>query len=127
MKFIACYTNLENGYMGQLLEWPSVITCGNDLEACEYMLKDAARKMALAYYDDGQEIPQEELIVKPISIPLDDEAFMSEHNGHHDILTDGNGRYVTLKRDENFDSRVVIAICKEAGISRDFMEDEEIS
>ncbi len=127
MKFTACYTKLENGYMGQLLERPNVITCGNDLEDCEYMLKDAASKMALAYYDDGQEIPQEELIVKPISIPLEDESFMSEHNGHHDIFTDGNGRYVTLKQDKNFDSRVVVAICKEAGISRDFMEDEEIS
>ncbi|MBQ7220084.1 MAG: type II toxin-antitoxin system HicB family antitoxin [Synergistaceae bacterium] len=73
MKFTACYTKLEDGfgYMGQLLEWPGVITDGKDLEECEEMLKDAAREMALAYLEDGRKIPHEELIVKPIDIPLD--------------------------------------------------------
>ena len=71
MKFTACYTKREHGYMGQLLEWPNVLTTGKDLEECEYMLKDAAHEMALAYYEDGDEIPHEELIVKPIDIPLD--------------------------------------------------------
>lgn len=127
MNFTACYTKLEHGYMGQLLEWPNVITCGNDLYDCTEMLKDAAREMARAYYDDGEVIPQESLIVKPISIPLEDKAFIGEHTGHHDIFTDGNGRYVTLKQDETFDSKVVNALCKEAGISRDFMEDKQIS
>ena len=76
MKFTACYTKLEDGfdYMGQLLEWPNVITSGKDLEECEYMLKDAAQGMALCYRDDGMEIPNVELFVKPISIPLDDES-----------------------------------------------------
>ena len=63
--------------MGQLLEWPNVITSGNDLEDCEYMLKDAAREMALAYYEDGEEIPQESLVVKPISISLEREALLA--------------------------------------------------
>ena len=118
MKFTACYTKLEDGfgYMGQLLEWTNVITSGKDIDECEEMLKDAAREMALAYHEDGQEIPNEELIVKPISIPLEDEAFMSEHAGHHDIYTDGNGKHIPLKHDEIFDSYVVNALCKEAGL-----------
>ena len=70
MKFTACYTKLEHGYMGKILEWPGVITEGDDLEDCEEMLKDAARVMALTYYEDGKKIPQETLIVKPIDIPL---------------------------------------------------------
>lgn len=76
MKFTACYTKLEDGfgYMGQLLEWPNVVTSGKDLEDCEDMLKDAAQGMALCYRDDGMEIPKVELFVKPISIPLDDES-----------------------------------------------------
>ena len=79
MQFTACYTKLEEsgGYMGQLLEWPNVITSGKDLEECEYMLKDAAREMALAYYEDGDEIPQETFIVKPISIAVEKEALLA--------------------------------------------------
>lgn len=73
MKFTACYTELEDGYMGQLLEWPNVITSGKDLEECEAMLKDAAREMAIVYYEDGYEIPQPVLTVKPISIPIEKE------------------------------------------------------
>ena len=122
MKFTACYTKLEDGfgYMGQLLEWPNVITSGKDLEDCEDMLKDAAHEMALVYYEDGQEIPQEELIVKPIDIPLEDESFMGEHIGHHDIYSDGKGNYVALKHDETFASKTVNTLCKEAGIPQIF-------
>ena len=73
MKFTACYTKLEHGYMGQLLEWTNVITEGDDLKDCEEMLKDAAHEMMLAYKDEGLKIPNPSLIVKPISIPIDEE------------------------------------------------------
>ena len=133
MKFTACYTKLEDGfgYMGQLLEWTNVITSGKDIDECEEMLKDAAREMALAYYEDGEEIPQESLIVKPIDIPLEDESFMNEHASYHDILSKGKGMYIALKQDEVFSECVVKAICKEVGISADILdssqEEEEIS
>ena len=79
MQFTACYTKLEDGhgYMGQLLEWPNVITSGKDLDECEYMLKDAAREMALAYYENDETIPQETFIVKPISIAVEKEALLA--------------------------------------------------
>ena len=79
MQFTACYTKLDEngGYMGQLLEWPNVITSGKNLDECEYMLKDAAREMALSYYEDGTAIPQETFIVKPISIEVDKEALLA--------------------------------------------------
>lgn len=74
MKFTASYRKLEHGYMGKLLEWPGVITEGDDLEDCREMLIDAAREMALAYYEDGREIPQFPLTVETLNIPLEKEA-----------------------------------------------------
>ncbi len=81
MQFTACYTKLEHGYMGQLLEWPNVITSGEDIDDCEEMLKDAAHEMELAYIEDGDEIPHPSLIVKPISIPLQKEEALLANVG----------------------------------------------
>ncbi len=73
-NFTACYTKLaENYIMGQLLEWPNVLTSGKDMEDCENMLKDAAHEMMLAYQDEGMKIPNPSLIVKPIAISVDEE------------------------------------------------------
>ncbi|MBQ9419239.1 MAG: type II toxin-antitoxin system HicB family antitoxin [Synergistaceae bacterium] len=86
MKFTACYTKLEHGYMGQLLEWTNVITEGNDLEDCEEMLKDAAHEMMLAYQDEGLKIPHPSLIVKPISILIDEEMLEDETRTEEALL-----------------------------------------
>ena len=51
------YTKLENGYMGQLVEWPEVITEGETLEECRELLKDALRETILAHRELGIEIP----------------------------------------------------------------------
>ncbi|MDY6400470.1 MAG: type II toxin-antitoxin system HicB family antitoxin [Synergistales bacterium] len=72
-NFTALYMKLEHGYMGKILEWPGVITEGNDLEDCEEMLTDAAHEMMLGYKDEGLKIPNTSIIVKPISIPIDEE------------------------------------------------------
>ena len=37
------------------------------------MLKDAANEMMLAYQEDGMKIPHPSLIVKPISLAIDEE------------------------------------------------------
>lgn len=112
MQFTACYTKLEHGYMGQLLEWPNVITEGDDLEDCEKMLKDAAHEMMITYQDDGVDIPQIPLVVKPISISDD----FTEVGGYHDVLSNGEGKYITIKRADTFDEYTVKAMCKETGI-----------
>ena len=72
MQFTACYTKLEEGcgYMGQLLEWPNVITDGESLEDCRDSLIEVAAEMADIYEEDGLEIPDVSLIVEPIDIPL---------------------------------------------------------
>ncbi|MFM7903860.1 MAG: type II toxin-antitoxin system HicB family antitoxin, partial [Microcystis sp.] len=48
-QYTAKYTKISSGYMGQLIEWPEVITEGATLEECREMLKDALLEMILAY------------------------------------------------------------------------------
>jgi len=43
--------------MGQLVEWPEVVTEGKDLEECRAMLRDALNEMLLADQQTGKEIP----------------------------------------------------------------------
>lgn len=56
-SYTAKYTKISSGYMGQLVEWPEVITEGKTLEECREMLKDALKEMMLAYQQQGREIP----------------------------------------------------------------------
>ena len=56
-SYTAKYTKISSGYMGQLVEWPEVITEGKTLEECREMLKDALKEMLLAYNQQGKEIP----------------------------------------------------------------------
>ncbi len=56
-NYTAKYTKIKSGYMGQLVEWPEVITEGRTLEECREMLKDALREMILAYRQQEKEIP----------------------------------------------------------------------
>ena len=86
MQFTACYTKLEEGYMGQILEWPNVITSGKDLDECEYMLKDAAHEMMLAYEEDGERIPHPFMIVRPISLPVKEEMVDVELPSEKELL-----------------------------------------
>ena len=56
-NYTAKYTKIDSGYMGQLVEWPEVITEGRTIEECREMLKDALHEMMLAYQQQGKEIP----------------------------------------------------------------------
>ena len=56
-NYTAKYTKIQSGYMGQLVEWPEVVTEGKTLDECRAMLKDALREMVLAYKHQGKEIP----------------------------------------------------------------------
>lgn len=58
IAYTAKYTKIESGYMGQLVEWPEVITEGRTLEECRALLRDALREMIQAYIQLGKEIPQ---------------------------------------------------------------------
>lgn len=56
-RYTAKYTKVNAGYMGQIVEWPEVITEGKTIEECRELLKDALREMILAYKQQGREIP----------------------------------------------------------------------
>ncbi len=58
MAYTAAYRKIENGYLGQILEWPEVVTEGENIEDCRNMLKDALLEMMLAYRQLGKEIPE---------------------------------------------------------------------
>ena len=55
--YTAKYTKISSGYMGQLVEWPEVITEGRTLEECREMLEDALHEMIMAYRQQNKEIP----------------------------------------------------------------------
>jgi predicted RNase H-like HicB family nuclease len=56
-SYTAKYMKVSSGYMGQLVEWPEVITEGKTIDECREMLKDAVGEMILAYKQQGREIP----------------------------------------------------------------------
>ncbi len=56
-SYTAKYTKIGSGYMGQLIEWPEVVTEGKTIEECREMLRDALREMILAYKQQEREIP----------------------------------------------------------------------
>lgn len=55
--YTAKYTKIRSGYMGQLVEWPEVVTEGKTIEECRDLLKDAVHEMVIAYRQQGKEIP----------------------------------------------------------------------
>jgi predicted RNase H-like HicB family nuclease len=56
-SYTARYAKIDAGYMGQLLEWPEVVTEGSTIEECRAMLRDALHEMVLAYKQQGKEVP----------------------------------------------------------------------
>lgn len=55
--YTAKYTKIRSGYMGQLVEWPEVVTEGKTIEECRDLLKDALHEMVIAYRQQGKEMP----------------------------------------------------------------------
>lgn len=70
-SYTAKYTRFSGGYLGQLVEWPEVITEGADLEECRAMLRDALNEMILAYRELGKEIPLGNALLEQLSVELD--------------------------------------------------------
>lgn len=47
-NYTAKYSKIASGYMGQLIEWPEVVTEGKDIEECRMMLRDALNEMLIS-------------------------------------------------------------------------------
>jgi len=70
VNYTAKYTKIPSGYMGQLVEWPEVVTEGKDLEECRAMLRDALKEMLLAYEELGREIPLGNALIEQLPIEV---------------------------------------------------------
>ena len=71
-NFTAKYTKIDSGYMGQLIEWPEVVTEGKDIESCRKMLRDALDEMILAYKEQGREIPLGGALIEQVPVETND-------------------------------------------------------
>ena len=71
MNYTAKYTKITTGYMGQLVEWPEVVTEGRGLEECRAMLRDALKEMVLAYKELGKEIPLGNALIEQLPIEVE--------------------------------------------------------
>jgi predicted RNase H-like HicB family nuclease len=66
------YTKLSNGYMGQVLEWPEVVTEGETLDECKESIVDAINEMVLAHKSEGIEIPLREVYTMNFELDIAD-------------------------------------------------------
>jgi len=71
INYTAKYTKIASGYMGQLVEWPEVVTEGKDLEDCRSMLRDALNEMVLAYSELGKEIPLGNALIEQLPVEVE--------------------------------------------------------
>ena len=68
--YTAKYTRISSGYMGQLVEWPEVITEGKTLNDCRQLLQDALQEMIMAYRQQHKEIPVGGGLIEQIPIEI---------------------------------------------------------
>ncbi|MBI4906665.1 MAG: type II toxin-antitoxin system HicB family antitoxin [Acidobacteria bacterium] len=66
--YTGSYTKIPSGYMGQLVDWPEVITEGATLEECRELLQDALREMIAAYHQQGKSIPPGSALLEQIAV-----------------------------------------------------------
>lgn len=71
-SYTAKYTKISSGYMGQVVEWPEVVTEGSDIEECRVMLRDALQEMVAAYRQLGREMPPGNALIELMSVEVRD-------------------------------------------------------
>jgi len=68
--YTAKYNKIASGYMGQLIEWPEVVTEGKTLEECRELLQDALHEMIAAYREQKKEIPIGRALLEQIPVEV---------------------------------------------------------
>jgi predicted RNase H-like HicB family nuclease len=69
-NYTAKYLKISCGYMGQIVEWPEIITEGDSIEDCRDMLRDALNEMILAYKEQGKKIPVGGALIEQLAIEI---------------------------------------------------------
>ena len=67
MVYMARYTKISTGYMGQIVEWPEVVTGGKTLDECRAMLRDAIHEMIVACRGLDRPVPSGSDLIESIS------------------------------------------------------------
>jgi predicted RNase H-like HicB family nuclease len=70
-SYTARYTSIPSGYLGQLIDWPEVMTEGTTLEECRNLLRDALNEMVLAYRELDKEIPRGNALLEQVAVELE--------------------------------------------------------
>ena len=68
--YTAKYSKISSGYMGQLVEWPEVVTEGKTIEECREMLQDALHEMIKAYHQQDKEMPSGSALLEQIPVEI---------------------------------------------------------
>ncbi len=68
--YTAKYTRIPSGYMGQLIEWPEVITEGKNLDDCRALLQDALQEMMAAYREQKKEVPAGGALIEQMPVEI---------------------------------------------------------
>ncbi len=69
-EFTVVYTPITSGYMGQLLEWPEVISEGETLDNCRQSIQDALKEMILAYQQQNKTIPTGDALIEKVPVEV---------------------------------------------------------
>lgn len=132
-NYTAKYIKISSGYMGQLVEWPEVVTEGKTLEECREMLKDALREMIIAYREEGKEIPNGGALLEQVPVEFwvsvkrtDLIKYFSENGFYllregckHSIYSNGS-KIIPIKRHRIIDRITANELCKQAGLKPKF-------
>ena len=68
--YTAKYTKIKSGYMGQLVDWPEVVTEGRTLEDCRAMIEDALQEMVFAYRKQRKDLPAGRALLEQIPVQV---------------------------------------------------------
>ena len=69
-SYTARYTRIPSGYMGQLVEWPEVLTEGKTVDDCRESLQDALKEMIAVYRQMGRDIPPGGALIEQIRVEI---------------------------------------------------------
>lgn len=70
-NYTAKYTKISSGYMGQIIEWPEVVTEGKNIEECRQMLRDALNEMILACEQQKREMPIGNCLIEQVPVEVE--------------------------------------------------------
>jgi len=72
INYTAKYRKINSGYMGEIVEWPEVVTEGRDIDECRAMLRDALQEMVAAYKELGKTFPPGNALIEQLGAGEDE-------------------------------------------------------